>query len=296
MIPDRLKKIIFRKLYNDLSHVEIISFRNSIWFIDREEKYWYFELQSDGTLWWRYQFFSDFFILFSLERDDYQSILARWVEEVLNSRVYRTSRSDWDRYSKGDSRVYTTMHHKWGIGLPVEEVLNSRVNKTSTDGTRPLQQVEEVLNFRVHTTSVEGPITPSAVEEVLNFRVHTTGHTLSEGFGRVEDVLNSSVNTTHGYELKRGGLVEEALNSRVNTTKIRDGFGIKLVEEVLNSKVYTTPFDMAVQTAEVEEVLNCGDRAPTIGEGLNHKVSQAKEGELFDESIVDTVLSSLRSF
>jgi hypothetical protein len=45
-----------------------------------------------------------------------------------------------------------------------------------------------------------------------------------------------------------------------------------------------------------EGVLNCGDIAPTIGEGLNHKVSQAKEGELFDETIVDTVLSSLRSF
>ena len=90
MVPDKLKKIIFRKLYDDLSHVEIISFRNSVWFIDREEKYWYFELQSDGTLWWRYQFFSDFFILFSLERDDYQSILAQWVEEVLNSRVNKT--------------------------------------------------------------------------------------------------------------------------------------------------------------------------------------------------------------
>jgi hypothetical protein len=90
MVPDKLKKIIFRKLYDDLSHVEIIPFRNSIWFIDREETFWYFELQSDGTLWWRYQFFSDFFILFSLERDDYQSILAQWVEEVLNSRVNKT--------------------------------------------------------------------------------------------------------------------------------------------------------------------------------------------------------------
>ena len=43
----------------------------------------------------------------------------------------------------------------------------------------------------------------------------------------------------------------------------------------------------------IEGVLNCGDSAPTIGKRLNHKVSQAKEGELFDESIVDTVLSSL---
>jgi len=146
MIPDRLKKIIFRKLYDDLSHVEIIPFNNSIWFVDRDEKYWYFELQKDGTLWWRYQFFSDFFIMFSLVRDEFQSILAEWVEEVLNSRVDTT------------------------------------------------------------------PCVSGSLQE------------------------------------------------------------------------------------KVDEVLNCGDSAPTIGERLNHKVSQAKEGELKDESIVDTVLSSLRSW
>jgi hypothetical protein len=42
-----------------------------------------------------------------------------------------------------------------------------------------------------------------------------------------------------------------------------------------------------------EGVLNCGDSASTIGERLNHKVSQAKEGELKDETIVETVLSSI---
>jgi len=256
MIPDRLKKIIFRKLYDDLSHVEIISFRNSIWFIDREEKFWYFELQSDGTLWWRYQFFSDFFILFSLERDDYQSILARWVEEVLNSRVYTTR------------RFHDLQKHR----------------------------VEEVLNSKVHTTFSGVIQSNSEVEEVLNFRVHTTGHTLSEGFGRVEEALNSRVNTTHGYELKRGGLVEEALNSRVNTTPFDMAVQTAEVEEVLNSRVNTTVAMNFRQEPTVEEVLNCGDNAPTIGERLNHKVSQAKEGELKDETIVDTILSSLRSF
>jgi hypothetical protein len=211
MIPDRLKKIIFRKLYNDLSHVEIIPFNNSIWFVDRDEKYWYFELQKDGTLWWRYQFFSDFFILFSLERDDYQSILARWVEEVLNSRVYTTASNFFIPTNKVEevlnSRVYTTMHHKWGTGLPVEEVLNSRVNKTFGFNDHPIQGVEDVLKSRVLRTQIA---------------LHST-------------------------------------------------------------------------SVMAEDVLNCGDNASTIGERLNHKVSQAKEGELKDETIVDTVLSSIRS-
>jgi hypothetical protein len=212
MIPDRLKKIIFRKLYDDLSHVEIIPFNNSIWFVDRDEKYWYFELQKDGTLWWRYQFFSDFFIMFSLVRDGFQSILAEWVEEVLNSRVY--------------------------------------------------------------ITKVWRGIDSNGMEVVLNSRVHTTGHTLSEGFGRVEEVLNSRVIKTSEHYFKESETVEDVLNSRVLRTQVA---------------LHST-------SVMAEGVLNCGDSAPTIGERLNHKVSQAKEGELKDETIVDTVLSSLRSF
>jgi hypothetical protein len=233
MIPDRLKKIIFRKLYNDLSHVEIIPFNNSIWFVDRDEKYWYFELQKDGTLWWRYQFFSDFFILFSLERDDYQSILARWVEEVLNSRVYTTASNFFIPTNKVEevlnSRVYTTMHHKWGTGLPVEEVLNSRVNKTFGFNDHPIQGVEDVLKSRVDTT--------------FNCR----------------QIVDSSV------------------------------------KDVLKSRVLRTQIALHSTSVMAEDVLNCGDNASTIGERLNHKVSQAKEGELKDETIVDTVLSSIRS-
>ena len=233
MIPDRLKKIILRKLYDDLSHVEIIPFNNSIWFVDRDEKYWYFELQKDGTLWWRYQFFSDFFIMFSLVRDEFQSILAEWVEEVLNLRVIKAS------------------EHYFKESETVEDILNSRVNTTFTGDAFFGHQVEEVLNSRVDTTRKYSQLRPREVEDVLNSRVIKTYKLDVDSFTRVEEVLNSRVLRT-----------QVALHS---TSVMAEG------------------------------VLNCGDSAPTIGERLNHKVSQAKEGELFDETIVDTVLSSLRS-
>ena len=150
MIPDRLKKIIFRKLYNDLSHVEIIPFNNSIWFVDRDEKYWYFELQKDGTLWWRYQFFSEFFVMFSLVRDEFQSILAEWVEEVLNSRVIKTYKLDIDSFTR------------------VEEVLNSKVNTTPCVSGSLQEKVDEVLNSRVLRTQVALHSTSVMAEGVLN--------------------------------------------------------------------------------------------------------------------------------
>jgi len=87
-MDSRLKKIIFKKLNKDLSKVEIILAENqSIWFIDRANKYWYFELEKSGKLWWRYEFFTDFFILFCLEVNEFQPILSEWVEGILNSGV-----------------------------------------------------------------------------------------------------------------------------------------------------------------------------------------------------------------
>lgn len=192
MIPDRLKKIIFTKLYDDLSHVEIISFRNSIWFIDREEKFWYFELQSDGTLWWRYQFFSDFFILFSLERDDYQSILAQWVEEVLNSRVYITK--VWRGIDSNgveevlNGEVVTTRSPSGPRQSMVEEVLNGKVVSTYRQKRRQETQVEEILKSKGFSHDF---VQEAIVQELFRNMIETTTPDSNSDYSRVEDALNS---------------------------------------------------------------------------------------------------------
>ena len=92
-IDDRLKKFIFKKLAKDLSHVEVIPYKGSIWFIDRDKKYWYLELKDDGTLWWRYDFFDRYFMAFSLEQYDYERIIKEWAEQILNRKVNTTSQN-----------------------------------------------------------------------------------------------------------------------------------------------------------------------------------------------------------
>ena len=68
MISDKLKNLIFKKLYKHLSSVEIIHYDDCIWFIDRETKFWYFNYHTlENKLWWRGAFFFDFFFLFSMD-------------------------------------------------------------------------------------------------------------------------------------------------------------------------------------------------------------------------------------
>ena len=148
---ERLKKLIFRKLYEDLSQVEIIHYDESIWFIDRKKKYWYFECDKSGILYWRYGFFSEFFKIFSLDKgDEYQPIICEWVEEVLNYKV-NTSRS-----------VYPIFKRK------VEEVLNYKVNTPLKQILFLDEKVEEVLKCKVHTAHSGSILEDVMVEEVLN--------------------------------------------------------------------------------------------------------------------------------
>ena len=195
-INDRLKNIIFKKLYNDLSHVEIIPYEGDIWFIDRNIKYWYLELKNNGKLWWRSNFFDRFFQAFSLERNNYESLIAEWVEEVLNNKVNTT------------------------IPLPnpptnrVEEVLNNKVNTIDGGVGSGDFRVEEVLNNKVNTIGGHCQTGPSQVEEVLNRKVLTTPESCIHGYELVEEVLNRKVLTTHFEQLVSQYEVEEILNSK----------------------------------------------------------------------------------
>ena len=128
IVTNRLKQVIFKRLYEELGNCEIIPYKSSIWFINRENKYWYFELEEGGTLWWRYHFFIPFFDMFSMSPDDFKSVLSSWVEEVLNCKVVTTR----ELYSKPQHRV--------------EEVLNCKVVTSGGVETSLLWSVEEILN------------------------------------------------------------------------------------------------------------------------------------------------------
>ena len=146
----RLKNIILNKLNEDLSTAEIILAENhSIWFIDRANRYWYFELEKSGKLWWRYEFFTDFFVIFDLETKDFQPLLSEWVEGIFDSNVNMTPRSG--------HRLHST----------VEGILNHGYRKGS-------RKVEEVLNREIKEIDGGELFEDGAIEKILNTKIAET--------------------------------------------------------------------------------------------------------------------------
>ena len=172
MITDKFKKIIFDKLTLDLSKVDIIFYDDSLWFIDRENKYWFLELQKGGRLYWRWDFFDHFFLLFTMERDEYEPLIKEWVESVLNC------------------GVTTTVVEFNDFITQVESVLNCGVTTTTEKQLQEKGMVESVLNCGVTTTTHQSYSILDEVESVLNFGVKYV-ISADRTFDDVEMVLNN---------------------------------------------------------------------------------------------------------
>ena len=305
----RLKKIIFDKLNEDLSKVEIILAENqSIWFIDRANKYWYFELEKSGKLWWRYEFFTEFFILFCLKIDEFQPLLSEWVEGILNYEVNTTTDLCLPRptavegilnygvnttdgaLTVSDNMVEGVLNHEVKATMPknnrsigVEGIFDSNINMTPRSGHRlhstvegilnhgyrkGSRKVDEVLNHEENSTAIVGTVPPLLMEEDINCKVNSTCSALSPPRSTVERVLNRKINSTVNLLGEFVPIVEEVLNHRVTETSLSGWGGPGSVEKVLNNGITETIGTTIRDTQQVKEMMSRGDIVHTPVEDI----------------------------
>ena len=253
----RLKNIIFRKLNDELSKVEIILAENkSIWFIDRASKYWYFELEKSGKLWWRYEYFTDFFIIFCLEVNEFQPILSEWVEGILNSGVSSTLMHGNNEIGK----VEGVLNHGYRKGSrKVDEALNHKVVTTEYCGIIPSYDLEEVLNREINEIDGGELINSTTVEKVLNIEINeTTGTTIRDPNQIIEMMNHQVVSISHAsekIEFTQQVLVNDLLVKIESATPL-DTPAHDSVEEVLSYKVTRTIPDLNDSMIDVERLLD----------------------------------------
>ena len=253
-----LKKIVFKKLNQDLSKVEIIVSENkSIWFIDRANKYWYFELEKSGKLWWRYEFFTDFFTLFCLEVNEFQPLLSEWVEGILNRGVSATGDLGMERIATVekifDSNVNMTTRSGHRLHSTVEGILNHGYRKGS-------RKVDEVLNHKVSITEYCGIIPNYDLEEVLNREINELdGGELFEESKVVEYILNHKIVSVsppnEGIDFVQQILVDELIYE-IESAAPLDTPAHGSVDEVLSYKVTRTIPDLSESLTEIDILLN----------------------------------------
>lgn len=189
MISNKIKNLIFEFLLKDLTKVEIIYYRDSIWFIDRENRYWYFEYHKvDKHLWWRWTHFTQALKIFSMDGEKEQSIFGELVNMILTKKQKLEA--------KYPNKIFKTVGSVMNFEDEVNEVLNCEVKTTCHSRNQQRVRVDDILNYKVETAYGTNLNENVQMNEVLNCEVDTTIASHSGVYRKVDEVLNYEVKTT----------------------------------------------------------------------------------------------------
>ena len=224
--PILLKNVI-NKLIKSMMSAEIIYFKDSIWFIDREKQFWFFEFDAKAKhLWWRWSHFIGEFKIFSLDEngENVRHIFIELFSKVINRKKFIES-----KYKVNLLTVSDVMN----FSIEDKEKIEDKP-KVGT-GTREVPRVgmDEVLNQEVETTMLVLDLRKRLVDEVLNQEVKTTGKGEGLQMIRLDEVLNQKVETTGSIESDLLLGVDEVLNQEVEMVTMKGGTECDFVREVL---------------------------------------------------------------
>jgi hypothetical protein len=240
MISDRTKQFIFNNLIKDLSNVEMIRHDESLWFIDREKKYWYLELVKTGKLYWRYQFFTEFFDMYSIDREVYEPIIKEFAELVLNNRITTTAATE----RKSKNRL--------------EDALNSGNPPFLIAGSIPNTSTDLVLDNGITSTKVEfGVFRKGKVEDALNNGITSTSYHLFAEYEKIDLVLNTNIKSSRPAN-KSLTIVDSVLNEGVTSMGFTNRDKPFIVDSVLTNGITSTHEIAGLSDDIVDSVLTNG--------------------------------------
>lgn len=259
-MTDKLKQFIFNNLIKDLSNVEIIRHDESLWFINREKKYWYLELVKTGKLYWRYQFFTEFFDMYSIDRDVYEPIIKEFVELVLNCGVSSTKTtmavSSQMVYRVLNNGITSTAAAQGTGNKPLEDALNNGITLTTYHPFAEYEKVDSVLNSDIKSSRPANK-SLTIVDSVLNDGVTSMGFTNRDKPFIVESVLSNGITSTHEIAGLSDDIVNSVLTNGV-TTKLRGGNATEQIKYILNDGITSTQVEFGLSPVKLDLILKEG--------------------------------------
>jgi hypothetical protein len=92
VINPKLKKLIMRKLEDDLSTKEIIPNGRTLWILDSEKQDWFINVTCNGVMEFNSSLSKQYSDLFSIENRVFSKILIEWFEKKFEVRINNSQR------------------------------------------------------------------------------------------------------------------------------------------------------------------------------------------------------------
>ena len=138
---ERLKKIIFQRLSDELGEKIFYPVGRSIWLLNLDTKEWYFEISCDGDVWYNQKYFNQFFNVFTLKYSDYQIYLKSWIQKLpyVHMKNIQRRNTNYEYYIEGiikDTKHIWSIKNRHGFSYLIVnhylDCLNKCENKTLT--------------------------------------------------------------------------------------------------------------------------------------------------------------------
>ena len=92
MINPKLKKLIMRKLEDDLCSKEIVPNGRTLWILDSEKQDWFINVTCNGVMEFNSSLSKQYSDLFSIENRVFSNVLKEWFEKKFEVRINNSQR------------------------------------------------------------------------------------------------------------------------------------------------------------------------------------------------------------
>jgi hypothetical protein len=232
---NKLKKIIFDLIDSKTKGVDTYHHNGSMWLIFTDQKKWVIEFTKQGTLWYNFNFFKQFFKYLSLDVIENQDYITQWVEDTIQNGVRST------QFKQGT-----------GNGI-VEDTIQNGVRSTDSWSGKPFVDVGHIIQNGVRNTDWSCLPMKSSVEDTIQNGVINTLTIEGKRDVVVEDTIQNGVINTFA---QFGGLlppVEDTIQNGVKETTPSGYLGsIEMKGKIVHQ------LESPKQNNEVEDVIENG--------------------------------------
>jgi hypothetical protein len=232
---DELKQIIFKIFDTQVKDADVYYNNGSTWLIFTNKKKWVFELTKEGTLWYNYYFFKNFFELLSLDVIENQNYITEWVEYIIQNGVKETTPSGYlGSIEMKGKIVYQFESPKQNN--EVEDTIQNGVRETGCRVCNAKEHVEDTIQNGVKETTWTALPRHRSVEDTIQNGVKETKmeehHRLREVVKTVKDGVKET--NPHFLEILNPINFEPVIKEmkRMNEVNIVLDKGIKEVKEL----------------------------------------------------------------
>jgi hypothetical protein len=269
---NKLKKIIFDLIDTKTKGVDTYHHNGSMWLIFTDQKKWVIEFTKQGTLWYNFNFFQQFFRYLSLDVIENQHYITEWVECILQNGVgYASPTGEWEPVRVEDTiqnGVKETDFHTGNLLYDVEDTIQNGVKHTEPGGY--LGSIERKGKI-VH--QLESPKQNEEVEDTIKNGVINTNWSCLPMKSSVEDTIQNGVINTLTIEGKRDVVVEDTIQNGVINTFAQFGGLLPPVEDTIQIGIKKTKaMDEWVNTERIIE--------NTIQNGIKETKTPGEDGDL----------------